>query len=109
MRSLTIRLTLAFLAVSLVGAVLAALFARWTTSRQFDQFVLDQSRADFVTQVTAITRRMDRGTAFALRCINHPLCRLKSPATRNKKDSKTMVGRSRKRRRSSRWQMTAIA
>ena len=53
MRSLTIRLTLAFLAVSLVGAVLAALFARWTTSRQFDQFVLDQSRADFVTQVTA--------------------------------------------------------
>ena len=53
MKSLTVRLTLAFLAVSLVGAVLAALFARWTTSRQFDQFVLDQSRAEFVALVTA--------------------------------------------------------
>jgi len=52
MRSITIRLTLAFLAVSLVGAVLAALFARWNTSRQFDQFVLEQSRAEFVTTVT---------------------------------------------------------
>ncbi len=41
MRSLAWKLMLAFLAISLTGAALASLFARWITVREFDRLVLD--------------------------------------------------------------------
>jgi signal transduction histidine kinase len=53
LRSLTTKMVLAFLLVSLIGAVLAATFARWATSREFDRLVLDQTQSNFVTQVAA--------------------------------------------------------
>jgi two-component system, OmpR family, sensor histidine kinase BaeS len=44
MRSLALKLTLAFLLVSLIATGLLALFATRTTSRQFNQFVIDQDQ-----------------------------------------------------------------
>jgi two-component system sensor histidine kinase BaeS len=53
LRSLTTKLVLAFLIVSLTGAALAAVFARWATSREFDRLVLDQTEATFVADLAA--------------------------------------------------------
>jgi len=52
-RSLAFKLVLAFLLVSLTGAALTALFARWTTFREFDRLVLEQVQTDFMTDATA--------------------------------------------------------
>jgi signal transduction histidine kinase len=51
MRSLTLKLSLAFLAVSLTGALLVAVFARQLTITAFDRFVLEQARENFIDQV----------------------------------------------------------
>jgi len=50
MRSLTLKLTLAFLIVGLSGSVLVALFAARNTTNAFDRFRSNQSMADFVNQ-----------------------------------------------------------
>ncbi len=47
MRSLTTKLTLAFLAVGLMGAVLLAFFIDRSTQREFDQFVTNRDRYAF--------------------------------------------------------------
>jgi len=52
MRSLTFKLMLAFLAISLIGAVLASVFARWITVQEFDRLVLDQAQSNFMAEVT---------------------------------------------------------
>ncbi len=51
-RSLTFKLTRAFLIVSITGAVLAMFLARWMMVQAFNQLVLDQTQTDFVTTVT---------------------------------------------------------
>jgi two-component system sensor histidine kinase BaeS len=53
MRSLTWKLMLAFLAISLTGAVLASIFARWITVQEFDRLVLEQAQSSFLSEVTA--------------------------------------------------------
>jgi signal transduction histidine kinase len=50
-RSLTVKLTLAFLVVGLTGAVLVALFVGHRTRREFDRFVLDQGQAQLVASL----------------------------------------------------------
>ncbi|MEZ4861591.1 MAG: ATP-binding protein [Caldilineaceae bacterium] len=50
-RSLSVKLTLVVLSVSLLSVALVALLARWVTTREFDRFVLGQLRAGFVTAV----------------------------------------------------------
>ena len=75
-RSLAFKLVLAFLLVSITGAALTTLFARWTTFREFDQLVLEQVQTDFLADVTAYYqangswqgawqafRRLETGTA----------------------------------------------
>jgi two-component system sensor histidine kinase BaeS len=52
-RSLAFKLILAFLLVSITGAALTALFARWTTYHEFDRLVLEQVQTDFLADVTA--------------------------------------------------------
>ena len=52
-RSLTLKLVLAFLLVSIAGAGLAALFTRWAISREFEGLVLEQAESDFIQDVTA--------------------------------------------------------
>lgn len=52
MRSLTFKLILAFLLVSLVGSIMAGFLARRFTVREFNSLVLDRARENFVTQVT---------------------------------------------------------
>ena len=49
MRSLTVKLVLAFLIVSLTGAALSAAFTRWATNKEFDRMVLDKAEADLIT------------------------------------------------------------
>lgn len=51
MRSLALKLTLAFLIVGLTGASLVAFFVSRQTQRQFDQFVLDRYHLDLVEEL----------------------------------------------------------
>jgi signal transduction histidine kinase len=53
MRSLTLKLTLAFLFVSVVGIGLVALFVRQRTQHEFDRFVLDRFQMDMVEEIGA--------------------------------------------------------
>jgi len=52
-RSLVFKLILAFLIVSVTGAVLTILFARWATFREFDRLVLEQAQNNFLANATA--------------------------------------------------------
>lgn len=52
MRSLSLKLTLAFLFVSIIGVVLVALFVRQRTQREFDQFVLDRYQVDLLDDLS---------------------------------------------------------
>ncbi len=56
MRSLTVRLTVAFLFVSLTSVAMVAFFARQATVRAFDRLVLEQARADFTDDALAYYR-----------------------------------------------------
>ncbi|MFZ2487150.1 MAG: ATP-binding protein [Anaerolineae bacterium] len=51
MRSLTQKLTLAFLFIGLIGAALVAIFVSVRTQREFDQFVLDRYQQDIVDEL----------------------------------------------------------
>jgi two-component system, OmpR family, sensor histidine kinase BaeS len=51
MRSLTLKLTLAFLFVGLTGALLVAVFVGVRTQREFDQFISDRYQKDLVEQL----------------------------------------------------------
>ncbi len=51
MRSLTLKLTLAFLFVGLVGALLVAAFVGLRTQREFGQFISDRYQQDLVDQL----------------------------------------------------------
>ena len=53
MRSLTIKLVLAFMFVSLTGTLLVALFARQATLNEFDQLMLERARGEFISEVSA--------------------------------------------------------
>jgi two-component system sensor histidine kinase BaeS len=46
MRSISFKLVVAFLLVSLTGVLLSVAFARWSTGDAFQRFLLDQSRAN---------------------------------------------------------------
>ncbi len=52
MRSLSTKLLLAFLGLSLMGVGLASVLARWTTVQEFDRLVLEQAHNNFLNEVT---------------------------------------------------------
>ncbi len=51
-RSLTQKLVLAFMFVSVFGVLLAVFVTRWLTMREFQQLVLDQAQNNFIEIVT---------------------------------------------------------
>ena len=51
MRSLTLKLLLAFLLTSVTGVALASLFIRQSVTREFDSYVIAQQRASFIEEV----------------------------------------------------------
>ena len=53
MRSISLKLSLAFLAVGVIGIVLVAAFVRLQTQREFDQFVLNQFQTNLVEELAA--------------------------------------------------------
>ena len=57
MRSLTIKLTLAFIFVSLIGAALAAFFIQQRTQVEFQSFLLDQRAASLVSELAEYYRQ----------------------------------------------------
>ncbi len=63
MRSLSVKLTLAFLLVGLTGAVLVAFLIRRSTLREFDRLVLDQNQQALVESSPAIIRKPEVGKA----------------------------------------------
>ena len=68
-RSLTLKLMLAFLLVSLLGVILVAVFFRVVTQREFDRFNLEQAQSNFTDDVTTYYQIYGswRGVAQALR------------------------------------------
>jgi len=56
MRSIALKLTLAFLLVGLTGAVIVALVVRQRTRNEFDRFVLDQNQQFLVHELTQYYR-----------------------------------------------------
>ncbi len=53
MRSITVKLLLAFLGISLVSVVLIVLLARWTTDREFRSYLFNQNRNNLITSLTS--------------------------------------------------------
>jgi hypothetical protein len=53
MRSISLKLTLAFVFTGLFAVILVAGLARWTTLQAFDQLTLEKARDEFVNTVTA--------------------------------------------------------
>jgi hypothetical protein len=70
MRSLTVKLTLAFMLVGLIGAVLVAFLVRRSTRREFDRFVLDQNQQVLVTALTKYYRL--QGSWKGVEAVFHP-------------------------------------
>jgi signal transduction histidine kinase len=80
-RTLTFKLLLAFLVVAVTGVVLAALFARWVTYREFDRLVLNQAQDNFVSE--AVTFYEANGSWQGVRAffgLRAPVGRLSPPA-----------------------------
>jgi len=65
MRSLALKLTLAFLAVSILGAVLVALLVNWQTQRQFDRLVYDLYQGDLVNLSSQLAAYYQREGSWA--------------------------------------------
>ncbi len=63
--SLTLKLVFAFLLVSVTGAALAAVFARWATFREFEGLVLEQAENDFIESITAYYEANGQWTGVA--------------------------------------------
>lgn len=59
MRSLTLKLSLAFLAVALTVAGLAAIFARNALVREFDRLVVQQAEENFIADITTYYETFD--------------------------------------------------
>ena len=53
MRSLALKLTLAFLFVGLTGALLVAVFVGVRTQREFGQFVSDRYQQDLIVELSS--------------------------------------------------------
>jgi len=51
MRSITVKLLLAFLGISLVSVVLIVLLARWTTDREFRSYLFNQNRNNLLSSL----------------------------------------------------------
>ncbi len=72
MRSLSLKLTLAFLFVSIVGVALIAVVVRQQTHRQFDQFVLDRYQIDLIDDLSAYYDQNDGWQGFNAIVIRQP-------------------------------------
>jgi signal transduction histidine kinase len=77
MRSLALKLTLAFLFVGLIGAVLVAVLVGLRTQREFDQFISDRYQQDLVNQLADYYQQ--RGSWEGLSAIG-----LRNPAHRGR-------------------------
>jgi two-component system sensor histidine kinase BaeS len=64
-RSLTLKLVLAFLIVSIIGAALAAALARWGTFKEFGRLVLDQAQSEFIDDVSTYYQTYGSWTGVA--------------------------------------------
>ena len=79
-RSLIFKLVLAFLIVSVTGAVLTTLFARWATFREFDSLVLEQTQNNFLANATAYYQT--NGSWLGVREYFHRLAVVPAPQPR---------------------------
>ena len=72
MRSVTLKLTLAFLFVSVIGVLLVAVFVRQQTQREFDRFVLDRYQIDLLDELSSYYARNDSWDEFSAILIRTP-------------------------------------
>lgn len=59
MKSITLKLVLAFLGISLISIVLIVLLTRWRTKEEFTRFLSHQNQTSLVTQLTDYYRQHD--------------------------------------------------
>jgi signal transduction histidine kinase len=64
-RSLTLKLVLAFLIVSIIGAAFAAVLARWGMFKEFGRLVLDQAQSEFIADVSTYYQTYGSWTGVA--------------------------------------------
>jgi two-component system sensor histidine kinase BaeS len=79
-RSLVFKLAVAFLVVSVTGAMLTALFARWATFQEFDRLVLEQAQNNFLASATAYYQT--NGSWLGVREYFHRLAAAPAPQLR---------------------------
>lgn len=68
MRSITLKLTLAFLVVGLIGALLVSVFVSVRTQREFDQFISERYQQDLIDQLADYYKK--QGSWEGLSAIN---------------------------------------
>ena len=68
MRSLTWKLTLFVIGVSLLSIAIVFLLARWITVREFDRLVMAQTRSDVIDRATTDYRQTGGGKALSMPC-----------------------------------------
>ncbi|MCK4450642.1 MAG: hypothetical protein KAX26_08625, partial [Anaerolineae bacterium] len=74
------KLALAFLIVSVTGAALTAVFARWATFQEFDRLVLEQAQNNFLANATAYYQT--NGSWLGVREYFHRLAAAPAPQPR---------------------------
>jgi len=72
MRSLTLKLTLAFLFVSVVGVVLVAVIVRQRTESEFDRFVLDRYQIDLLEELSSYYQQNGSWDEFSVILMRTP-------------------------------------
>ena len=72
MRSLTLKLTLAFMFVSIAGVALIAIVVRQQTQREFDRFVLDRYQMDLLEDLSTYYSQNDSWQEFSAIVIRTP-------------------------------------
>ncbi len=65
MRSLSLKLLLAFLAISLTGAAFASALARWITVQEFNHLVMEQAQSNFMNEVMGYYQARGSWVGFA--------------------------------------------
>jgi membrane protein implicated in regulation of membrane protease activity len=61
MRSITVKLLLAFLAISMLSVMLIVLSARWLTEREFRSYLFTQNRNSIITALADYYIRTEAG------------------------------------------------
>ena len=105
MRSLTVKLILAFLLISVIGIGLAAVLARAVTGREFDRFIMDSARGEFLADAVSYYQTHGSWDGAGTTSAN----RTDTPSRERRPDRVRLCWWTRRARLSPRWGLIAPA